>query len=341
MLAKYSIELTFGITAILALIASVVAATLPEPQVARKQEIERHLGESIRIVRKSHIILSVLCFSLFLFPVLRVGIFLDPIHGALHGVPVMFMGFAFAAKDLVAAVSAWNAGRLIKWMGKGPILLLLPAISAIAFLIQGVTHGNTKAEGWGLSAPGVWAQAGPLCGQLEFRHFRDDFDSGYFDNLYELDRARVDVSSGRARSKDALLGRSETLSGVYGSMSADLGSFVRASGSYQYLTGDSDPKQQLIAEARLASELLKRVPRLTSARAYYQKNNIGAGRNENGTGEDDFFESTEDTFYGYALGMEMGGDVSVVWETRYLFGRSAEGRLARRKILTVETVFGF
>jgi predicted MFS family arabinose efflux permease len=142
MLAKYSIELTFGITAILALTASVIAATLPEPLVARKQEIERHLGESIRIVRTSHIILSVLCFSLFLFPVLRVGIFLDPVHAELHGIPVAYLGFAFAAKDLVAAVSSWNAGRLINWLGKGPILFLLPAVSAIAFLIQGVSHSN-------------------------------------------------------------------------------------------------------------------------------------------------------------------------------------------------------
>jgi predicted MFS family arabinose efflux permease len=140
-LARYSIELTFGFTALLALTASVIAATLPEPLVARKQEIERHLGESLRIVRKSHIILSVLCFSLFLFPVLRVGIFLDPVHAELHGIPVAYMGLAFAAKDLMASLSSWNAGRLIRWLGKGPILFLLPAVSAIAFLVQGVTHG--------------------------------------------------------------------------------------------------------------------------------------------------------------------------------------------------------
>lgn len=140
-LAQHSLEMTFGITALLALSASVIAATLPEPPVARKQEIERHLGESIRIVRTSRIIIGVMCFSMFLFPLLRVGIFLDPVHAELHSIPAAFMGYAFAAKDLMAAMSSYNAGRLIRWLGKGPILLLLPGVSALAFLVQGVTHG--------------------------------------------------------------------------------------------------------------------------------------------------------------------------------------------------------
>ena len=75
---------------------------------------------------------------------------------------------------------------------------------------QGVQAGNRKAEGLGIAAPGLWLKAGPLNGQIEFRHFRDDFDSGYFDNLYELDRARIDVATGLAHPKDALLRRNET-----------------------------------------------------------------------------------------------------------------------------------
>ncbi len=140
-LASHSIEMTFGITALLSLASSVIAATLPEPPVARKHEIERHLGESFNIVRTSRVIIGVMCFSMFLFPLLRVGIFLDPVHAKLHGIPVAFMGYAFALKDLVSAVSSWNAGRLVRWLGKGPILLLLPSVSALAFLIQGISHG--------------------------------------------------------------------------------------------------------------------------------------------------------------------------------------------------------
>lgn len=205
---------------------------------------------------------------------------------------------------------------------------------------QGVFPGDRKAEGWGLAAPGVWCRLGPLQSQLEFRHFRDDFDSDYFDNLYELDRARLDVASGRARSKDAQLGRSQALSGVYGSLSGNIARFLRASGSYQYLTGGDDPKQQLTTEARLSDRFLANVPRMTAARAYYQKNNIGARLNEDGTDQDGFFESTEDTFYGYGLQLEVAGDVSLIWDTRYVFERDADSHLQRQKILTIQTVFG-
>jgi len=214
-------------------------------------------------------------------------------------------------------------------------------LSATEADAQGVALGNRQAEGWGLAAPGLWLDMGPFNGQIEFRHFQDDFDSGYFDNLYELDRARIDVATGRARTKDAQLGRGDPVSGVYGRLNADLGQFMLASASYQYLTGADDPKQQLIAGASLSKKMLENIPRLTRARAYYQKNNIGVRLNEDGTDKDGFFESTEDTFYGYDIGLEMASGVSIVWDTRYVFARGADLHLERQKIMTIETVFNF
>ena len=208
---------------------------------------------------------------------------------------------------------------------------------------QGVQGGNRKAEGLGVAAPGLWLKAGPLNGQIEFRHFRDDFDSGYFDNLYELDRARIDVATGLANPKDALLRRNESASGIYGGLSTDISQIITAAADYQYLTGGDNTKQQVHASARISKEFLKNIPRLTMAQAYYQKNNIGARLNQDGDpgSEDDFFESTEDTFYGYLLGLEMAGGVSVRWDTRYVFSRDSGGELDRDKIMTIETVFNF
>ena len=57
--------------------------------------------------------------------------------------------------------------------------------------------------------------------------------------------------------------------------------------------------------------------------------------------EDGFFESTEDTFYGYELGLEMTGGVSIYWDIRYVFDRGVDLKLERRKIATIETVFNF
>jgi hypothetical protein len=205
---------------------------------------------------------------------------------------------------------------------------------------QGVTRGNRKAEGFGIAAPGLWVQAGPLDGRIEFRRFQDDFDSGYFDNLYDLDRARLDVASGRVTPKDARLVRDESQSGVYGHLGAHLGSFVYAGADYQYLTGGDDAKQQVHASARLSDKFLENIPRLRQARAYFQKNNIGAGINDDGE-EDGFFDATEDMFFGYALALEVNQGVSLMWDTRFFYERSADGGLDRAKVMFIETIFNF
>jgi len=226
----------------------------------------------------------------------------------------------------------------------GQLALLLDdedALSDFDAQQQGVFPGNRKAEGFGIAAPGLWLDVGPLNGQIEFRHFRDDFDARYFDEIYELDRARLDLASGRARSKDAHLIRGADLNGVFGRLGAELGQYLDASASYQYLTGQDDPKQQLIGYAALSSKLLEQIPRFTRASAYYQKNNIGTSLNANGDDKDGFLESTEDTFYGYEIGLEMAGGAAVLWDTRFIFERGADQRLVRRKIMTIETVFHF
>ena len=91
---------------------------------------------------------------------------------------------------------------------------------------QGVSPGNRQATGFGIAAPGLWLALGPINGQLEFRHFRRDFDSRYFDELYELDRAHLDLATGQAQSKDARLGHSDDLSGAFGRLGTELGSYA-------------------------------------------------------------------------------------------------------------------
>ncbi len=215
------------------------------------------------------------------------------------------------------------------------------ALSSFEAQQQGVSPGNRQATGFGIAAPGLWLALGPLNGQLDFRHFRRDFDSRYFDELYELDRAHLDLATGQAQSKDARLGYSNNLSGFFGHLGTELGSYAYASVSYQYLTGTGDPKQQLIASASLSRKLLKYFPHLKRAYAYFYKNNIGRNPNEDGTGRDDFFEPTQDTFYGFDVGLNIKEGASVRWDTRFVFERSANRRLQRHKIMTLETVFDF
>ena len=215
------------------------------------------------------------------------------------------------------------------------------ALSSFEAQQQGVYPGNRQATGFGIAAPGLWLSLGPLNGQLDFRHFRRDFDSRYFDELYELDRAHLDRATGQAQSKDSRLDHSNNLSGFFGHLGTELGSYAYASVSYQYLTGTGDPKQQLIASASLSRKLLKYFPHLKRAYAYFHKNNIGRNPKEDGTGRDDFFEPTEDTFYGFDVGLNIKEGASVRWDTRFVFERSADRRLQRHKIMTLETVFDF
>ncbi len=226
----------------------------------------------------------------------------------------------------------------------GQFALLLDdddALSSFEAQQQGVFPINRQANGFGIAAPGLWLALGPLNGQLDFRHFRRDFDSRYFDELYELDRAHLDLTTGQAQSKDARLGHSDNLSGIFGHLGTELGSYAYASASYQYLKGTSDPKQQLIASASLSRKLLKYFPRLKRAYAYFHKNNIGRSLNADSTGRDGFFEPSEDTFYGFDIGLNMKEGTSVRWDTRFIFERTANRRLQRHKIMTLETVFDF
>ena len=152
-----------------------------------------------------------------------------------------------------------------------------------------------------------------------------------------------DVATGQAQPKDSNLDRGESLNGVYGRLVTDLFGVAKGAADYLHMAGADEPKRQLHAEAELSPKLLTMMPRLQRATAYYQKNNIGSRLDTDGTpgSEDDFFESTEDTFYGYEVGFEMAGGVNVVWDTRFLFVRAADGRLDHRKVMSIETVFNF
>lgn len=199
-----------------------------------------------------------------------------------------------------------------------------------------------KSKGFGIAAPGISATAGALQAQLEYRHFADQFSPEYFDNLYDLDRARIDSKTGLASTKEASLpGLSEGVSvdGIFGEATATLGEMADLTANYQYLSGYKSlmagqgdrTKQRLTARVELLDRALDRVPHLGRALAYYQKNNIGLRG-------DGFFERTVDSFYGYQLGMDVSESVTLLCDTRYTFEVDGSGDLKTRKILSLETV---
>ena len=110
--------------------------------------------------------------------------------------------------------------------------------------------------------------------------------------------------------------------------------------AYQHLSGRDNTQQKLLASARLSSALLSSIPRLTRARIL-KKDNIGTRLSGDGLKIGRIFEATEDTFYGYELGLEMNGGVSILCDVRYIFSRDADDQIRRQKIMSIETVFTF
>ncbi len=196
-----------------------------------------------------------------------------------------------------------------------------------------------KAEGFGLAAPGVQVKMGPLGVKVEYRHLDGRFLPGYFDRLYESQRAQIDLSTGVPILKDALLD-SISLSGVFGNADFNLANLVEVSAGYQYLTGedenqDEQTRQIFSARASLTSMMLERIPKVDTAEAYYLKNDIGAEEDEG------FFEATTGTLYGYKLGMELSSGVSLVWNAQFRYRITEGGDLESEKNVVIETVMRF
>lgn len=192
---------------------------------------------------------------------------------------------------------------------------------------------DTRKEGFeggrALSGPGLRLRAGPLMARLEYRNVEGRFQPEYFNDQYELERARI-VSKDIV-TKESLLD-SLSVNGVFGQAALALGDYVRLGASYQYLTGEDQKDQRLYADAMALPLILRQVPQLNHLSAYYHKNNID-------TEEAGFFEPTVGTIYGYKVGFEIGAGVTLMWTTEYQYKSKGDTKdVEREKFMTVETV---
>lgn len=195
-----------------------------------------------------------------------------------------------------------------------------------------VDRNGVKGDGFG--APGLQFILGPLRTRAEYRRFSGHFRPQYFDDLYEKSRARYDEARQTAFTKASTL-TDTSMKGIYGDARLALGPLLTASAAYQRLVGQGDANhQRFTARAALAPTLLKGIPYLSQASAYYEKYNIDTRK----TG---FFDSTLDTFYGYVLGIDISKDVAVIWDTRYTFDLGPAGALRRNKVLNIQAVAHF
>ena len=75
------------------------------------------------------------------------------------------------------------------------------------------------------------------------------------------------------------------------------------------------------------------IPKLSSAMAYYQRNN-----------DDNPFEfdkPSKNTIMGYRIGYEMSKGISLIWDFRQYYRDDGKGKLEPIKQTTIETSFNF
>lgn len=201
--------------------------------------------------------------------------------------------------------------------------------------ITGDSYYSRKAmDGTGITVPGVRASIFRFLNvSFEYRIKNGYFAPQFFDGSYDLSRVVAEFSESgtiiRTKEQVVLVDSSNT-SGLYGSASANLFNFLDFSAAYASMKGEGDLEfNSFNALVNLNAEL---IPKLSVAQAYYQRNND--------KNPFDFSNPSINTIFGYKVGYEVSGGVSLIWDFRQFYRDTGKG-LEPVKQTTIETAFSF
>ena len=200
-----------------------------------------------------------------------------------------------------------------------------------------ITFNRPERSGTGLSLPGIRSSLfGLLHLSLEYRTINGSFIPQFFDQAYDLNRV-VSLSKGTETTiwtKDMSVfadsSNEWSSSGLFGSANMNLLNLANFISSYARMVNDTDTLNSFNAALTLNTD---NIPKLTSAMAYYQRNN-----DDNPF---DFENPSENTVMGYKVGYELSKGVSLIWEYREFYRDDGTGNLVPVKQTTIETAFSF
>ncbi len=208
--------------------------------------------------------------------------------------------------------------------------------------VYGQAASRIDDEGWGMGAPGVSVKLWKLWGNLEYRKIEGRFTPGFFDYYYLDERINRD----RLKSKADLLS-DVSLNGVFGRLGADLSGFITIEGSYQYLIGKDDEKDQSFeAVGKLGEQIVSRIPKISMAEIYVRNSKIGQTTKyyDDGTPVPNsisgVFDLTEYLYWGYRAGFEISPGASIVWDYRYGW-KLENGKLVPDNNISLQTALTF
>jgi len=180
---------------------------------------------------------------------------------------------------------------------------------------------KANRTGWGFGLPGVALRIGPFSVRAEYRHIRGSFIPGYFGPYYYDERIQRDPVETKSQEIRLKYPASSTLDGIFGTMGFNIVNVVILDGTYQYLVGKNNAKDQRFeAGIGIGDALLKRVPKITKAELYFSKTDIGStDMRKQGPAitYDGFFDETPSMYYGYRIGLGITQGASIILDTRY------------------------
>ncbi len=139
------------------------------------------------------------------------------------------------------------------------------------------TYADIIDYGWGISAPGFRTRFGDFLTFIaEYRIQSKEFLYGYFNNTYELERARFIIPDNGdpttvETKQDDLLGITDSMKGYLVGASINLQNFVNLSATYLDMEGDDNENKSLTGSAILNNGALPNFPK---AKGYYVQNNV-------------------------------------------------------------------
>lgn len=196
-----------------------------------------------------------------------------------------------------------------------------------------IAQSLTSDGGTGLSGPGVKVLMGGLHIQGEYRWVTGKFQPSHFDALYDLNRAVIDSTTGNITTREAAI-PNQTMQGIYVDAILQIGQYLQAGATYQYLTGNATDAQILEGRAQLPPKALNLLPKIDLAEAYYEKR-------FNSTNWSGFFDGTPDTRFGYRIGLSPMPQLTLISEVEFTYEPDGLGNYTRRKTLNIQSQINF
>ena len=203
-----------------------------------------------------------------------------------------------------------------------------------------------ERKGNGLTIPGIRSSIfGILSLSLEYRLIKDSYIPQFFDQAYDLNRVVISTKTDTSSMTDSAIVQTKDMmvfgdyevddsgqssSGLYGAAGLNLFDLVNFSVSYTNMTQDTIDIKSFTAFLNLNTN---NIPKLSSAMAYYQRNNE--------SNPFDFKNPSENTIMGYRVGYELSKAVSLIWDFKQYYRDDGKGVLKSIKQTTIETAFNF